>query len=178
MHTYTHKNTCTHTHTHSNTYTHSQEHMPTHAHTQTHSHTQSTDQRAEAAWCRLPVGRELSGLHQPPGMQCHAETCSMPLGAASSPSDSCPGTSTAGKYTSPINTLLLQYGWQVHVTNQYTFTSAQLASTRHHLIHFYFSTAGKYTSPINTLLLQYGWQIHVTNYYSYSSVGLASMYNH
>ena len=82
--------------------------------------------------------------------------------------------STAGKYTSPINTLLLQYGWQVHVTNQYTSTSVQLASTHHQSIHFYFSTAGKYTSPISTLLLQYVWQVHITNQYTSTSVGLAS----
>ena len=168
IHTHPHIHSQEHMHshmlyTHTDIYTYKNTYTHTHTHKQTHSHTQSTDQRAEAAWCRLPVGRELSGPHQPPGMQCRAETCSTPLGAASSPSDSCPGASTAGKYTSPINTLLLQYCWQVHVTNQYTSTSVPLASAYHQLILFYFRMAGKYTSPVNTLLLQLGWQVHITN---------------
>ena len=51
-----------------------------------------------AAWRTLLVQRELSGPGQPQGKQYLVGTWYMPLGAASSPSDSCPGASRAGKH--------------------------------------------------------------------------------
>ena len=120
---YTYKNTCTHTHTHTNKHTH------THRVLTREQRQYGADFLYEASFLVLISLRACSAAQKPVArlsvlLPLHQTLAQAPVRLASTRHQSIHFYfSTAGKYTSPINTLLLQHSWQVHVTNQYTSTS-------------------------------------------------------
>ena len=132
------------THTHAHPHIHSQEHTHTHKHTHTHrvltreQRQHGADFLYEASFLVLISLRACSATQKPVArlsvlFLLHQTLAQAPVRLASTRHQSIYFYfSRAGKYTSPINTLQLQYRWQVHVTNQYTSASAGLASMYHH----------------------------------------------